>query len=215
MVMLDAVRSPSMSAYRNKICQLHAQFGPQCWALLYQTDVRCRSEFMDRIRYRLLARHNAAMQATPARPSTFDTTRPWDSVWMEATADHDFWQEEFRHWATLIRTNTVPIKDTLGTDATIAGHFNPQQSLPQAPPANQPGRAQPKAKATANKGPCKAFNNGTCHGATCSNGYGRHACNKCGATDHGALQCGKEGNGGKRNGAWNKRNNQRSKKHKN
>jgi hypothetical protein len=90
LIMLDCVRRPALAAYRAHICQLHAQYGPRCWALLYQADARCRSENMERLRSQLLTKHNAAV--TTGLPSTFDTSHPWDSVWAAATTDKVFWR---------------------------------------------------------------------------------------------------------------------------
>ena len=204
LIMLDTVRRPQLAAYRSKICLLHAQYGPQTWALLYQADVRCRSEFMDRLRYRLLAKHNAALQAS--LPSTFDTAHPWDSVWAAATVDADFWKQEYEVNALLIKANTVQQREVLGTDATVAPTFTPQQSVPTAEPTRPP-RNGAKAKAAPAKGPCKGFNAGTCHGTSCPSGHGKHVCNRCGNSSHGASSCRADGGGKRKNEGWGKKNN--------
>ena len=38
----DAGTLAGMGSYRDKIAKLHAHFGEQCWALIYQAEVRCR-----------------------------------------------------------------------------------------------------------------------------------------------------------------------------
>jgi hypothetical protein len=187
LIMLDAVRRPALDAYRAKICSLHAQYGPRCWALLYQADARCRAEHMERLRFIALAAHNAAIAAQ--QPSTFDTSRPWDTVWHMAVKDTEFWETEFKDFALFIRTGTIRTLDVLGNDASIAQsstddhHAGPAAF--QRPKPQQP-KAQPKANA---KGVCKNFNQGKCHGASCPRGHGQHKCSICGAPKHGAVNC--------------------------
>jgi hypothetical protein len=181
LIMLDAVRRPSLDAYRAKICSLHALYGPRCWALLYQADARCRSEHMERLRYIALAKHNAAI--TAQMPSSFDTARPWDTVWQEAVKDTEFWDAEFKDYALLIRSGTTRVIDHLGEDASIA---QSSSDLPMQPNRPSQPKAQPKAAA---KGVCKNFNQGKCHGTTCPRGHGKHVCTICGGTRHGAANC--------------------------
>ena len=191
LIMLDTVRRPQLVAYRAKICALHAQYGAQSWALLYQADVRCRYELMDRLRYRELAKHNAALQATPPRRSEYDPARPWDCVWAAAIKESDFWEKEFKHNALLIRTNTIKIAETLGNDARIVGQATSSTDHPRwINPVEKPLKSNPGAKkAAAPKGPCKSFNQGKCPGDTCPNGYGLHKCSNCGLSNHGAYNC--------------------------
>ena len=184
LIMLDCVRRPALANYRAHIIKLHQQFGPRCWALLYQADSRCRAENMDRLRYQLLAKHNAALAS--GQPTSFDSTRPWDSVWQAAVEDKEFWNEEFERHAIMVVTNSIPLNATLGTDATVLPSTSATPAASSGQPKN-PG-AQPKAKAEA-KGLCRNYNAGSCLGASCSKGYGKHACSICGSPKHGAFQC--------------------------
>jgi hypothetical protein len=201
LIMLDTVRRPHLAAYRAKICLFHAQFGAQCWALLYQADVRCRSELMERLRFREQAKHNAAMQATPPKQSSFDPSRPWDTVWAVALEETEFWEREFKHNALLIRTNTINIAQTLGTDARIASSSSAAGADWYNAPQRDVSKAAPKGKpvtAATNKGPCRAFNTGHCTGTKCPSGHGAHKCSICGLTNHGASTCSKGAGGKKR-----------------
>ena len=192
LIMLDCVSRPQLAAYRSKICLFHAQYGPACWALLYQADARCRSELMETTRMRLQTKHNAAIAA--GLPSTFDNNRPWDSVWAAVTLDNDFWEREFKLHAMMIKLGAAKATDIVENDAPI--------DQPHAPSALVPGpqdetRAKAPAKAAASKpkkeGVCGAFNRGTCHGKTCRNGYGKHQCSICSNQNHGASSCPKVG----------------------
>jgi hypothetical protein len=196
LIMLDLVRRPQLAAYRAKITAFHARYGPKCWALLYQADVRCRSELMDRLRFRLQALHNAALQCTPPKATTFDPTRPWDSVWAAALADTEFWSEEFSHDALLIITGTTRAGDVLGDDAIVS---SASASAAQQPAERQHPPTKPKKPTNTDKGPCKAYNAGKCPGKTCSKGFGRHVCAICGNSDHGASNCTKQQDAGKGN----------------
>jgi hypothetical protein len=187
LIMLDAVRRPQLAAYRAKICLLHAQYGPKCWALLYQADVRCRSELMDELRYRLTTKHNATI--TQGLPSTFDVTRPWDSVWAAAVLETEFWDTEFKHWAMMIATNTARSGDIVESDAAIAAGASSAALVP-GPAWERKTQATAKAVGKPKKeGVCTAFNKGNCHGNTCSRGWGKHQCSICSQPHHGATTC--------------------------
>ena len=184
LIMLDVVRRSNLSAYRAKICALAAQYGPKCWALLYQADVRCRSEHMEITRFRLMQKHNAAM--TAGTPTTFDTSHPWDSVWAAVVIDNDFWKDEFEVDAILIRTGAAVVTDALGADAPTEGASSWE--------AKQQHKPQPKAAAAAatKNTPCRNFNFGTCHGPPgqpCPHGLGKHICSVCGSPKHSASGC--------------------------
>ena len=185
LIMLDAVRRPQLAAYRAKICLLHAQYGPKCWALLYQADVRCRCELMDELRYRLTARHNALI--TQGLVSTFDITRPWDSVWSAAVLETDFWDTEFKHHALMIVTGTARSGDVVDNDAAISWAAS-SSALAPGPARERTPQPAPKGKPK-KEGVCAAFNKGTCSGTTCSRGWGKHLCSICSQSHHGASAC--------------------------
>jgi hypothetical protein len=211
LIMLDAVRRPQLAAYRSKICLLHAQYGPKCWALLYQADVRCRCELMDTLRYRLQAKHNADL--AQGLPSTFDTTRVWDSVWGAAVLENTFWDEEFKHWALMIVTGTARCADVVEHDAAIAASASSAALVP----GTVEHRPKPAAKATAaakkREGVCAQFNKGSCSGKTCPRGGGKHQCSICSQPSHGAHACSRVGQDPKQASANdNARNDQFSKK---
>ena len=198
LIMLDAVRRPALAAYRAHICTLHAQYGPKCWALLYQADVRCRAEHMDRLRYVLLAKHNAALVA--GKLTDLDVARPWDAVWAKAVTDTEFWESEFRRHALMIVTSTMRIVDALGNDANVEGTGS--ASSAQQPTSQKPTvpNKQPAARQT-NDSVCRNFNAGSCPGTSCKAGHGKHICSICTSPKHGAFNCPKIAKGAKTTGA--------------
>jgi hypothetical protein len=176
---------PTVIAMKARYIQLHAQFGPRCWALLYQADARCRSENMERLRFQLLTKHNKAVKA--GLPTTFDTTHPWDSVWAAAVKDRDFWEQEFSRHALMIATNTLAVEQTLGDDARVMGANSAPASSYTGQPTKKPN---PKAASAPQKAAvCRNFNVGSCLGLTCGSGYGKHICTLCGSPKHGAFEC--------------------------
>ena len=158
---------------------------------------------MDRLRYQLLAKHNAALAS--GEPTSFDTTRPWNAVWSAAVTDTEYWQEEFHRHAILIATNVISPLAPIGNDAPVVGTGQPATSSQPKTTA-----AQPKAAA---KGLCRNFNNGSCHGDSCPKGYGKHACSICGSPRHGAVTCpkvaAKQGNNDNNNADKNGKNKRR------
>ena len=87
------------------------RYGALAWPSLYQCDVRCRREHMERLR-RVLGRK--FMDATtrgqaPAVP--FDPARPWDSVKTAACEDFGFWHVQFEEPAPIILTRSGRFSD--------------------------------------------------------------------------------------------------------
>jgi hypothetical protein len=186
LIMLDVVRRPALAAYRAHIISLHEQYGPKCWALLYQADARCRAEHMDRLRYLLLARHNAALMS--GQLTDFDVQHPWDSVWAKAATDTEYWEQEFRRHALMIVTSSMRIVEALGTDAQVSNCGATSSAQPfAAPNATRP--TKPAAKGQPKTGICRNFNAGSCPGNTCSKGHGQHICSICTSPNHGASKC--------------------------
>jgi hypothetical protein len=216
LIMLDAVRRPQLDAYRAKMQLYQAQYGERTWALQYQADVRCRQEQMPRLKHRLEAQHNADILA--GRLSTYDTVRPWDSVWKAAIHCTDFWKAEYEVSAILIAASATRPHADLGGDADIAAGNRGQATNPvTAPPARSPNQPQPGARGgpppqkpiagkpqpnngltkrnvtndTPPKQICRSYNTGICHSRTtqCQTGDRVHVCHYCLAPDHKGSDC--------------------------
>ena len=200
LIMTGAVRRPKLAAYRSLILNLHKRYGPSCWALLYQTDVRCRSERMDALKFELSLKHenNVALGIV----SSFNPALPWNDVWDAVIADGEYWRVHFEVPAGFIRFGSgTSSASVIDGDAPIAHSRQPQQprqdpkkpgrgNQPQQPPAPQ----QPDAREL-----CEKFNRGKCgaalQGNTCpSNPARRHLCSICGNKGHGANVCNKNPN---------------------
>ena len=95
-------------------------YGPHCWPLLYQTDVRCRSERIPLIRGQLVTSHNAAIISS--QPSSFDSSRPWDAAFREcikSPESKEWWDKEFNLNALLLITRTGQLSSMIDGDALV------------------------------------------------------------------------------------------------
>ena len=197
--------------------------GPSGWALLYQADVRCRQEWMDSIRTRLLLAHTTAIALH--QPTTFRADKPWDSVWEAAIQDDKFWKREFERPAGKLDKFLMGVEG----DAPIQGqrgassHSPPQQQQQrqqQQPPRQQQQqqRQQPPQRPAYGSQPaswrthndrdeelCRGFQDGSCnigqgHSGQCGRDKRhRHQCAICLSSRHGATRCGPD-KGGKKGG---------------
>ena len=105
------------------------EFGPSVWPLLYQTDVRCRSERMPLLCTQLVTAHEADLLAS--KPSSFDTSRPWDSVFDHAISSQKsiaWWNKEFERPALLIITRSANMSSMIEGDAVVDGKPNKASS---------------------------------------------------------------------------------------
>ena len=78
-----------MLDYSRLILEYASRHGTLTWPLLYQCDVRCQLEHVERLRRVLERNHALSKRQAPAIP--FDLNWPWDSVW----DDQSFWHRQF------------------------------------------------------------------------------------------------------------------------
>ena len=71
LLMLDIVSRNKLADYKSHIRELAAAYGPKVWHLLYQTDVRCRQEFMHELHEDALLAHAEAIER-----NTFSSFQP-------------------------------------------------------------------------------------------------------------------------------------------
>jgi predicted PP-loop superfamily ATPase len=63
LVMIDAVDLGNLQSYRAHIERLAERYGPKVWSVIYQGDVRCRLEHMERLKRTLKSDHDKAVAA--------------------------------------------------------------------------------------------------------------------------------------------------------
>eukprot|EP00971_Amphidinium_carterae_P325875 6456403-Amphidinium_carterae.1 len=72
LVMLQAVEPAVIDMYIDRVAELNRRYGQDCWAVVYQADVRCRREHFERLRRRA-AEHKSHDAGYP-----YDPSNPWN-----------------------------------------------------------------------------------------------------------------------------------------
>jgi len=111
-LMLKILSTAAADAYSGHISRLHTRYGSQVWLLLYQADIRFRSEHAERVR-----RKGEAIKAKAGiDPCEYDPDMPWEFVYRQATEDFAYWNREFESDALLIRAHIDNTQSHLGPD---------------------------------------------------------------------------------------------------
>ena len=84
LVMIDAVDLGHLQKYRAHIERIAERYGTRVWSVIYQADVRCRLENMERIKRNLKTMGDAA--TTAGKITDCDGKRPWNMAWAKAVA---------------------------------------------------------------------------------------------------------------------------------
>ena len=99
-IMLEEVSISTLALWSIMVSEYTARYGSAVWALIYQTEVRARSELLTRTKR---AGATALAQSTAAGGShSYNPNKPWDWVFREAAADVQFWRKELEEKALLI-----------------------------------------------------------------------------------------------------------------
>lgn len=212
-IMLQQMSLATLDAYRRHIKLLNDQY-PASWDMVYEADVRCRLELVERVRRDMLTRYATEIAAGDTKH--YDPSKPWDRVWREALADMSFWQREVHQPAMiriLHRGRGGPADDQPAA-GRIGGGAPPPAPKPKATPkpksAPRVHHVGAKGWLTTNRRNhplCAGFQDGSCTAVTGSDGVCavdrrcRHQCAKCLQLDHGAGSCTRE----VREPAWHKK----------
>ena len=186
LLLLQAVRPERLRNYEDKIRGFNAQYGETVWPIIYQADVRCRSEEFERLRrYAEIAQSKipaGSISAGGPSVSEFDSKLPWDGVFAIAVRHAEFWTREVKDKALLHLAHIAPKESLLSDHTVIELHSAGARSSAQAPP--QPSRnhkqknkrgqrvaeksAQrsfqqaPVPQANRSSSPCRLFADGKC-----------------------------------------------------
>ena len=120
LILLKESKPEPLDLYGELIRDLSQRYGPSCWFLIYQADVRMRSEELDRIRRRRLI----------AMPAGTLPTLKWGDLILESTKCKDFWDSEVREKA-LLYLGRVRSRTETTSDGTALLHI---PSIPAVPP---------------------------------------------------------------------------------
>ena len=120
LLLLQCVDAERLEHYGEFIRQLVDMYGPESWFLIYQADVRFRSEEMERIR------RNAQIACEDKDPdanarSGYFPDRPWDWVWAAALGDtgRGFWESEVHRPAVFFLARIKSRNETIQDGTTV------------------------------------------------------------------------------------------------
>ena len=212
MLLLEACPVEHLDNYAEHIRKASLRYGQSCWFIVYQADVRMRSEHLERIRRRQEREHLAIIAQNGA--STYATAKPWQEAYRQSIEERQFWDDELREPATLY-LNSVKSRPEVAADGTAHPEIaepglpsGPTGSLRDAPSKRPRDEKDSKAsgadrgkppqqvhyKTSEGKDICKSFNLGSCSrkGAKRSGQASKctraHACFICLKT-HPAVKC--------------------------
>ena len=93
-IMCDHISPEMLDRCMDRITTLATDHPTYLWPLLYQTDVRARSEHLGRIGRRL--REEKEKADANNQPHPYDPARPWEQAWHElAVLEDRFWERQF------------------------------------------------------------------------------------------------------------------------
>ena len=114
-----------LDRYSKLIKGFNKTLGLACWALVYQTDVRARSERMQRLHMSVLKRHNEAVAADANAKTGYEVKRPWNAVFKSVMDDDTWWTRELYQPGLIIAAKIRGVASFIEGDATIAGNQTP------------------------------------------------------------------------------------------
>ena len=212
--MEDIISLINMDNYKKLLASYHRRYGPDCWALIYQADVRARREHLERLRRIAADHHSRGIIQGTTHP--YDPNRPWDYVWKMLLNDAAFWRKEVEDLSMLILnkvtnasshvTGESPISLTPGGLA-VPTPPPPQRSSKGGGTVSNRDRPAPKTRkhnlkadgnyATNRSGVplCVGWQDGTCTESApgthicLRDRRSVHQCSKCLDGNHGAKDC--------------------------
>ena len=186
LLLLQCVDAERLEHYGEFIRQLVDMYGPESWFLIYQADVRFRSEEMERIRRNAQIAYEDNTSDAISR-SGYSPHRPWDWVWAAALGDagRGFWESEVHRPAVFFlariksRNETIQDGTTVlsgltvgagggadgGATKRVAPKKKPKKERPPKAPRAPPGATPPKKEFDAARNAsevCKNFSLGKC-----------------------------------------------------
>ena len=159
MLYLEEATVAALDGYRDHVQEM-AQTYPTCWFIVYNADVRCRSEQLEHIlrdaSASVLTDHEAGQKAAL---NGFDETKPWDFVFKQTVAETNstqqaFWNREVHIKCGQYLNRTASFAAIMGDGTTLqAPNEKGKRGAPKgegegAPPGKKPynpyGRARDK-----------------------------------------------------------------------
>ena len=139
--MLQQITPSTLDLWQKMITDYSCRYGTTIWALLYQTEVRARSELLTRTKRAAATARDLAITAGGTHP--YDPASPWDFVFRQAVMDGQFWRRDLEENALLIlakvsRTMEHVEGDVLTTSLPPAKRLRELEGQLQQPPPPKP-----------------------------------------------------------------------------
>ena len=216
LIMLKCVGIAKILKYHEVQKAYHERYGPACWHLQYQSEVRMRQERMIFWKRQGQDEHRRAIAANGV--SEYNPDSPWEYVWGKAADDFHYWRKELEDPCLLILTRTRSLGALVDGDVSIADE--PAAKRARLAPASTVQKSNWETGLGSSELPtkkgkserlhntnngcfttnrrgvpvCDGFNAGTCTQTTGQNRCAAdptkiHQCSKCLSVDHPASAC--------------------------
>ena len=142
MIMYNLADYQTLVDYMEFIKDLAAQFGPACWAIIYQADARMRRAGLETIRRAASRLLDEAVDAeaqggrlfVPRNPYEYDALRPWEycyamAINSEFLAASRYWKKVVEIPCNKVHNQHENVDGFLDTDAAISSHPNEHLAL--------------------------------------------------------------------------------------
>ena len=196
LLLLDSAATEPLDNYGELLRSFDEMYGSTCWFILYDADVKMRSEHFPRLR-----RQAENGEALP-RGVKFNELKPWAAVWQMAAESENWWNHHLHRPAGLFLSRCKTASEVI-SDGTVQPFFpGDSGARSRSPPrrSKPPSTPPPRQGADRSMGPiavkngvpvCQFFNTSRCHfGDRCQN---LHVCSRCGKEGHPAKSCASSG----------------------
>ena len=198
--MVDLINLGTRARYNNKVAKYDRLWGKECWAIIYQADVRFRHELVEQLAVEEQVRAEKKNETVPPKK--------WARAWAAGLNADKWWKEQVEDPCQAFKLKLRPLSQILGGDAMTAGGSSEHLATsnedtamvyPYMPPSKfqhtrRNGTLKQKAAVvhsgvyTSNNAGsqlCSGYNKGECSGnGTCQRHTGAHQCNRCLRSDH-------------------------------
>ena len=213
-LMLEHIPQETLTHYPERVQDFADKYPAYLWPLLYQADVRARSEHLLKLARRC---REAKLKAdTDGVSHPYNPAKPWSYPFeLLATGEKEFGDREFREPARDIMNKLATLDEAVEGDAMVSGHGTSTSSVTAssqvaltAPPTPTVTRTRstpsreiwlPGWQKTNRKGSelCNGFQHGECcdvsRGFCARNSSKVHQCAICLDNRHGAAKCTSKG----------------------
>ena len=118
-LLLEAAPPEVLDNYGEMVRAFNAMYGNECWFIIYNAEVRMRSEHFERLRRIAEREHTNGV-------GSFDPAKPWFNIFERATLDKIWWDENLHRPAMLFLTRCKSAQQSI-RDGTA------QEDMQEAP----------------------------------------------------------------------------------